>query len=258
MKLAELQTAFQNCVLHGARDIEAIVQGTEGFNTATRLGVYEYAFGARLVEAVAKTYPTLRATMGERGFAELIHAYCQGKPPSHFSIRYFGDTLSEFIANTLTGTRARVLSELANWEWLLAASFDSMDMAPLTRDSLASLSPEHWPQLRFKLSPSLYRLALHTNAVQWWKAFSNGSPAPTRYRMAREVEWVIWRHELKTYFRSLKPDEACAVDCVMRNETFATLCEVLAATGYPDNAPLRAATLLSQWFNDGWIVAILD
>jgi len=74
--------------------------------------------------------------------------------------------------------------------------------------------------------------------------------------MAKTVEWVIWRSDLKTYFRSLKSDEACAIDCVLEGQSFATLCERLAGFGHADNAPMRAATLLSQWFNDGWVVGL--
>ncbi|MES1192256.1 MAG: DNA-binding domain-containing protein [Steroidobacter sp.] len=258
MNLAQLQQAFQERVLHGSTVIDTVIQNTASVDVKTRLGIYEFAFGARLIEAVAKTYPALQAVMGEQKFARLIREYAYHKPPSHFSIRHFGDDLSSFIAEKMKGIRATGLSELAHWEWLLATAFDAADVASLTRDALASIAPDQWPQLRFKLSPSFSRITLHTNAVPWWKAVSDDSQRPTRWRMIRKVEWAIWRSELKTYFRSLKTDEAQAVDCVARGDSFATLCEVLAEYGHADNAPLRAATLLSQWFNDGWIVGLPD
>jgi hypothetical protein len=156
----------------------------------------------------------------------------------------------------LPGTKAKVLSELARWEWLLAAAFDAVDAPPLIKAALATISPEQWAQLRFTLSPSFHRITLHTNAVQWWRATSEDSPRPKRWRITKQVEWAIWRADLKTYFRSMLPDEASAIDCVVNGQSFGVMCERLAAFGHADNAPMRAATLLSQWFNDGWIVEV--
>ncbi|HEX2584558.1 MAG TPA: hypothetical protein VHL14_05470, partial [Steroidobacteraceae bacterium] len=138
--------------------------------------------------------------------------------------------------------------------WLLASSFDAADVNALTKDVLASIAPDQWAQLRFKLSPSFHRITLHTNAVQWWRAVSEQSPMPTRWRITKPVEWAIWRSDLKTYFRSLQADEAAAIDCAIEGESFAVLCERLTEFGHADKAPMRAATLLSQWFNDGWIL----
>lgn len=256
MNLAQLQQAFQQRVLHGSSEIERFVPGSAEFDTATRLRIYEYAYGARLIEALAKTYSALQVAMGEKQFTKLIYEYAMEKPPSHFSIRYYGDDLSSFILRHLPGTKAKVLSELARWEWLLAASFDAADVSPLTKESLATIAPEQWAQLRFTLSPSFHRVTSQTNAVQWWRSLSEGSSIPTRWRVTKSVEWAIWRSDLKTYFRSLQADEACAIDCVLKGQSFATLCERLAEFGHADNAPLRAATLLSQWFNDGWIAGL--
>lgn len=260
MNLAELQQAFQARVLNGARAIESVVPGTREFDTATRLGIYEYAFVSRLVEALTKTYPALQFTLGEKQFTKLIVEYIKHKPPAHFSIRYYGDELSNFISDYLSGTKAKCLSELARWEWLLAEAFDAKDVQPIGKSTMATVAPEQWPMLRFTLSPSFHRFAMHTNALQFWKAHSNDqsneASRPTRWRIAKQVEWAIWRADLNSYFRSLKADEAHAIDVVRRGESFSTLCESLTEFGYADNAPLRAATLLSQWFDDGWIVRV--
>jgi len=257
MNLAQLQQAFQQRVLSGTSEIEHFVPGSADFDTADRLRIYEYAYGARLIEALSKTYSALQAAIGDKQFAKLIYHYAKEKPPSHFSVRYYGDDLCDFILRHLQGTKAKVLSELARWEWLLAASFDATDMNPLSKDVLVSIAPEQWAQLRFELSPSFHRITLHTNAVQWWRAVSEGSPRPERWRAVKQVEWAIWRTDLKTYFRSLQPDETCAIDCVLQGESFSEMCEKLAEFGHAENVSFRAATLLSQWFNDGWIVGVV-
>lgn len=256
MTLSELQRVFQSRVLHQARGIESLVPGTEHLDTETRLGIYENAFIARLVEALADTYPALRNALGESDFFELTRAFAATSPPSHFSIRYFGCDLASFIATAMTGVKARVFSDLARWEWALSEAFDAADAVALTQADLAHIEPEQWGRLQFRLSPSLRRLCLRSNAVQWWRAASQTAHRPTRWRSATPTEWALWRSQLTTYFRSLPDDEAWALDAVAGGEPFASMCEGLVRFGSDVEAPTRAATLLRRWLHDGWIVGI--
>jgi hypothetical protein len=256
MTLSELQRLFQSRVLHQARGIESLVPGTERLDTETRLRIYENAFVARLVEALADTYPALRNALGESDFFKLTRAFAARSPPSHFSIRYFGCDLASFIATAMTGVKARVLSDLARWEWALSEAFDAADAIALMPADLAHIEPRQWGQLQFRLSPSLRRLCLRSNAVQWWRAASQGARRPTRWRSAKPVEWALWRAQLTTYFRSLPDDEAWALDAIAGGEPFASMCEGLVRFGSDVEAPMRAATLLRRWLHDGWIVGM--
>lgn len=256
MSLAELQRAFQSRVLHGARAIESVVPGTERLDTETRLWIYENAFFARLVEALADTYPALRNALGESEFAELTRAFVTQSPPVHFSIRYFGSDLAAFILTAFPGVKAKVLSDLARWEWALSEAFDAADAAALSKADLGRFEPAQWAGLRFRLSPSLRRLCLRSNAVQWWRAASQKAARPTRWRSATPVEWALWRSQLTTYFRSLPSDEAWALDAIAGGQSFASLCEGLMQFSGAVDAPTRAATLLQQWIGEGWIVGV--
>src|SRR5689334_19079844 len=125
MQLAQLQQAFQERVLRNSAAIEAVVAGDDRFTTKTRLGIYEYAFVARLAEALADTYPAFRYALDEPTYTEFIRTYSTQTPPSHFSVRYYGDNLPTFVGKHFSGVKARVLSDLCQWEWLLAKAFDA-------------------------------------------------------------------------------------------------------------------------------------
>lgn len=256
MRLAELQRALQSRVLHGDPAIEFVISGSERCDTGTRLGIYEHAFIARLVEALADTYPALRNTMGENEFTELTRGFVAKSPPVHFSIRYFGSDLAAFIPSAFTGAKAKVLGDLARWEWALSEAFDAADAVAVTKEDLGGIEPKQWPRLRFRLSPSLRRLRLSSNAVQWWRAAKQKAVRPTRWRSAKPVEWAIWRSQLTTYFRSLPRDEAWALDAIAGRQPFAAMCEVLVQFTGAEHAPMRAATLLQKWIGDEWIVGI--
>ncbi|MES1196205.1 MAG: DNA-binding domain-containing protein, partial [Steroidobacter sp.] len=219
MQLSQLQHAFQQRVLQGGSAIEAIVPGSDKFPAGTRLGIYEHAFVARLAEALADTYPALHYALSESAYTKLVRAYSAQTPPAHFSIRYYGDNLSAFVAKHFSGIKARVLSDLCQWEWLLAEAFDAADVPVLGRETLSDVAPEQWAALRFKFAPGMQRIQLQTNAVQWWQAATTQSIRPRRWRIAAQMPWVIWRNDLKIYFRSLKQDECCAMDAIRSNHT---------------------------------------
>lgn len=256
MRLAELQQAFQYRVLKGQTGIESQVSGAGSFNAEARLGIYENAFVGRLIEALSDTYPALRDALGQCAFAELTQAFIARTPPSHFSVRYFGSDLSTFMATRFAGDEARGLKDLARLEWSLGEVFDAADAETLAPADLAAHAPETWGALHFRFTPALRTLILQSNAIQWWRATTQGAFRPARWRLAEQVTWAVWRMELKTYFRSLKTEEAWAVDALMRGETFASLCDGLAQFGSEADAPTRAALMLHRWMSDGWIVGI--
>ena len=255
MKLLELQRAFQAHVLSGTADIEAQVPGTERFDTATRLGVYSGGYAERLIEALGQTFPAVRAALGSRAFGRLVDQLAHHSPSLHFSVRYYGEGLADLIAREIPGPRGRGASELARWEWLLAAAFDAPDHAALTRADLAAIEPAAWAGLRFALTPALQRASLASNCVQWWKAACAEAPRPARWRIGRPRAWVAWRSELAIYFRPLGDMEAALLDAVLRDATFAEICAALAEHD-ARRAPVQAAQLLHTWLADGWIIEL--
>jgi len=268
MHLAALQQAFQDRVLRGTSEIEPEVSQAGKLDLHTRLGIYENAFVARLVEALAATYPALRDCLGDSEFSALTCAYVAQTPPSHFSVRYFGNDLAAFVTQQFVGVKAQVLNDLTRWEWALGAVFDAVDTSPLAPEDLGSIAPAEWPALRFQFAPALCRLAVRSNAVQWWRASTQDGSRPSRWRTARPITWALWRSNLKTYFRSLDSAEAWALTAMDDGHTFAFLCDGLSHQADLDDdqhldpdldqsdAPTRAASMLHRWLSDGWIVRI--
>jgi hypothetical protein len=255
MRLAELQRAFQRNVLDGSRDIESIVAGTDRFPTTERLGVYSGGYAERLSEALAQTYPAVKSALGDRQWDRLIDRLAHSQPSTHFSVRRYGFELAALLQEYFKGPKGSGLAELARWEWLLAEVFDAADQRTLTQVDLGSIDPEQWPQLRFDLTPTLRRMRLETNAVNWWKWACSGAMRPGRWRVQRPAEWVLWRQELAIYFRPLSAPEACALERAAAGGTFGELCAALSSLVEADEVPVRAATLLHTWLKEGWITA---
>ena len=253
--LARVQGEFQEYLLRGTHAIEERVVGSARVPIGTRLGIYAGAYGSRLIDALGSSYPALAALLGEEDFQALGAKYVRTHDSPYFSIRNYGDALEAFLGAHADYAEVPVLAELARFEWMLCAVFDAADAEPLGGAALAARPPADWPELRFTFHPSVHRVALRWNAPQLWKALTEGGERPELHVAADPVEWLAWRQDLSTYFRSLEATEAAVLDAAREGQSFGGLCEHLAASHGAERAPAQAATLLTAWLASGLIVA---
>jgi hypothetical protein len=253
--LAEVQVDFQDHLLRGGAAVEAHVVGTARVPVATRLGIYAGAYRSRLAEALENTYPALAKLLGESDFQALAAEYVRTHDSPYFSIRYYGDALPEFLAAHSDYSGAPVLAELARWEWTMTEVFDAADATPLTHAELSRVSPPQWAALRFAWHPSVRRVALEWNAPQIWQALSADAERPQASWSAAPVEWLLWRQDLTTYFRSLGASEAAMLDAARNGWPFGELCELLCTELGEEQAVSSAATRLRDWVGSGLITS---
>jgi hypothetical protein len=255
-ELARVQQEFQAYLLRGTRAIDSLVIGSARVPIETRLGIYAGAYGSRLIDALAASYPALAALLGEEDFQALGARYVRAHDSRHFSIRNYGDALETFLAEHADYAEVPLLAELARWEWTLCAVFDAADAKPLAAAALARVAPADWARLRFSWHPSLTRLALRWNVPQLWKALLEKATRPELVVVAEPVEWLLWRQDLRSCYRSLEPGEAAALDAAVAGQSFGELCELLATLYGAERAPGEAAALLAGWVAAGLIVAV--
>lgn len=277
MRLAELQRAVQAHVLAGGELPAALEQAVQP-PAAERWEIYTEGYRLRLVEALTAQYPALAARLGAADFAGRMRAFVAATPSVHRSVRDYGSEVGAFLAALAASDADALLAELAEFEWQLAAAFDAPDTVATAPADLARVAPEDWPSLRFAALPSVRRLRLTGEAVAAWRAATApaadaGGPgdggrspatavasaawpvavgAPVAVRGA-PVEWLIWRPQLVTQFRSCEPDEAAAFDMLVGGACFGELCERLLDS-HDDHAALQAAGWLKGWLTEGLLL----
>jgi hypothetical protein len=256
-RLPQVQGDFQSYLLDGdSAAIEAHVIGTERVPVATRLSIYGDGYRTRLVDALAANFPVLSELLGEGDFETLATAYIGAHPSSFFSIRYYGNALADFLATEPEYASAPVLAELARWEWAMTEVFDAADAGPIGPDDLARISPDEWAGMRFDWHPSVRRLTLAWNAPQIWKAVSDEAEPPEVGLSAEPVQWLLWRRELRTYFRSMQSAEVAALEAAREGQPFGELCALLCAQLGEAEAPAKAAGFLRDWVESGLLTGI--
>lgn len=285
--LAGLQADFQAFLLDGHGRMLGRVAGTAKVSAERRLAIYYDAYRLRLLEALASNYPVLRAWLGEDQFEDIGIAYIAAHPSRHFSIRWFGHRLPEFLATTPPWEDKPGVAEMAALEWALSEAFDAQDGAVMRVADMAAIPAGAWPGMRLRLHPSVRRLDLRWNVPLVWKAVNRSldeanssdgcrgkaSNTPAADREPREVRpaageipaltendhlqaWLVWREDLKTWFRSLSVDEAWALDAAKAGEDFAAICEGLLEWNDAQNVARHAAGLMKQWIGDGIVSGI--
>lgn len=249
--LPGLQEAFRDYLLARGESLAALARPQHG------LAVYRDGYALRLIEALTTDYPGLLAMAGPDDFDHMARAYIAARPSRHFSVRWFGRGLSDFLAGTEPYSGSADAVEMARFEWALGEAFDAPDAVPLTADEVMALPPEAWETLSFTPLPSLRLLALDFEVPQAWQRREEVEPGNLEVAAAgSSVRWAIWRPELVSNFRSLEPDEAAMLDAMIENRPFPDLCEAIVPLVGGAAAPARAARLLRSWVEGGMIAGL--
>jgi len=254
--LRRLQHDLQSHLLNQDSAIAAAIVDSPPLPVADRLRIYSRGYRVRLIEALDNTYPLLHRLLGDDEFMSLGEAFVAAHPSVHRSIRWYGRELAEFLTHTPPHDQQPILAELALLEWTLAEVFDAPDARPQSRAALAGIDPLAWNLLQFQFHPSVRRLHLRWNTAAAWKALNSEEIPPHPECSEQPVPWLLWRHELQNYFRSMSADEAVALDCALNGRPFGEMCEAMAQCLPEPEIPLRAAGLLGLWADSGIIVAI--
>jgi len=183
--------------------------------------------------------------------------YIDQYPSQHYSIRWFGRHLVDYLDNHPPFCDETVLCELAAWEWAPSEAFDAGNDVVVGLEQMAAVPPERWDGLTFAFHPSLRRLDLAWTAPAYRAAVEAGEESPeTPERGDDKVPWVIWRQGLDTLYRSMEADEARALDLAREGASFGAVCADLAQSGDAGEAPMQAATFLRTWIEGNLISEI--
>ena len=253
-ELLDLQRSMMQWLDTETGDIDDRVVGTKKVSSDIRLAIYANAYRYRLIDALSDNYPSVHTLLGDESFYNTGINYLTDYPSQHFSIRYFGSQLETFLAEHHQETA--VLAEMARFEWALRDAFDSADHLALGLDALQRIEPASWATLRFTLHPSVTRLNLDWNVPQLWSAIEDETGQIPFEQAKYPIPWLIWRKELKTYYRSLDVDEAWALDVVMQGQCFADICSGVCEWVDEAYAPQRVAGFISEWLAADMIIAL--
>ncbi|UVJ41911.1 DNA-binding domain-containing protein [Pseudomonas sp. LS1212] len=257
MRLNALQEALEAYLTTGESaatpELLEQIQGSTALPASDGLMIYHNAYRARLLSVMREDFPALHHWMGGESFEQLALAYITAWPPRHFSLRWLGETLPEFISHYVPEPQLSPMRELAGLEWAFTLAFDAPDAQPLSLEAMSRFSAKDWTSLRICLNPSVEWLPLQRNTIEIWKAAKAETEIPETYWLSSPLDCLVWRHQLVCRYRTLERPEANALEFMRDGGSFAELCETLLDE-HREQAPLRAATWLKQWVSEGLLL----
>ena len=253
---ARQQAEFQRGILDGDETVLAEILDSPREKRDVLFGVYRYAYGSRLVEAMRNDHELLHTYLGGETFDEMGHAYVKARPSTHPNVRWFSQGLPAFLKSTAPYSGHPELAELAALEKALNDAFDAAEGRVVDLGEMAGFAPEAWSDLRFAPHPSASRLKLATNAAAIWLALKNDEAPPEAAALGEPAHLLIWRQDVTPMFRELLAEEAMMWDEARNGIPFGVLCEMLATYDDPDNAAGRGAGYLHGWITAGLLTDV--
>lgn len=253
---ARQQADFQRGILTDDDSVLTEILDSPREKRETLYGVYRYAYGSRLVEAMRNDHELLHLYLGDERFDEMGHAYVKARPSEHPNLRWFTQGLPAFLKSAEPWCSHPVLSDLAALEKALNDAFDAAEGPVLELAAMAAFAPEAWPDLKFQPHPTAARLDLSTNASAVWLALKNDEAPPEAVALDEPARLLIWREGVTPMFRELLTEEAMMWDEAANGIPFGVLCEMLATYDDPDGAAARGAGYLHGWITSGVLTAV--
>jgi hypothetical protein len=249
--LERLQLRFA-AALREPAEADALIDEVlgDGLEPGARLRIYRNNAAAFFEGALARTYPVLHKRVGEDYFTQLAREYRQQHPSRFGDLHYIGRDFPGWIGSRHAGSDLAWLGELARLEWACEEALVAAQDQPATIDTLASVPGDALGGLRFRLQPSVRRLASLYPVWSVWRA-NQGDDAGAPVDPAIGAEHVVLHCAAEgLLLRKLPPAEWFFVDALAGG---ATLGEAF------ERARLDAAMLqgvLAWLFGDGLVVAV--
>ncbi|MCV6623167.1 MAG: DNA-binding domain-containing protein [Cellvibrionaceae bacterium] len=248
--LQERQAQMMAFLLAGDDQIAEHISSNELVDGNQRLAIYSNGYRLRLKETLAVDHDVLASYMGDEAFDELCNSFVEANPSQNKSLRYFAETLPDFLAEHYA--QYPQLAELAAFERRLMFSFDAADAEPLAADFLQQLAPEDWPACRFSWHPSLQIFDCQFNVVPIWQELKQeqAPPAPIEQRS----RWAIWRNaERLTQFTSLMGVEIALLQSLANGDNLSHACEQLLDYISEEEIPSFLHSRLQNYISNGML-----
>jgi len=255
--LRDLQQRFQDYLIAGTDDIEQDIVSTADALAEHRLGTYYNAYRLRLIDCLAVDYSALEKYLGREAFEIIALDYLQHYPSTHPSVRWFGRNLPAYLQQHYHDASAEFVQEMASYEWAHTMVFDDADSEQLfDLEDMAQVAAEVWPELRFEFQPAMLWIDLYWNVPLMKTALDAGTELPQQQRADYPQRWLLWRQDMKIYWRSLEVHEAWAIEQAVNGANFAEICEGLLEWVDESQVALVGAGFLKQWVNDKLVASL--
>ncbi|MGH8033086.1 MAG: DNA-binding domain-containing protein [Luteimonas sp.] len=179
--MAVSQRSFASALLEPLADAPAGLRAASGNDARRRFAVYRNNLTVSLIDALAESFPVVRALVGAEFFAAMARERLRVDPPRSPILNDYGDGFADFIASFAPAASVRYLADMARLERLRVQAYHAADADPLPTDAWQALlaAPERLAAVRVTLHPACRWLASRFAVHALWLAHQHSDAAAT-------------------------------------------------------------------------------
>lgn len=219
LALRDLQAAFAAQLAGGDRpDLADAVVG-DSITAAARLRVHRHHVAESLATALAATYSTVQAIVGEDFFRIMAKAFAATDLPRQPVLAEYGGAFPAFVAGYGPADSLPYLADMARLDWALNLAFHAPHRDRLSVSDLADLPPEGLPALRVSLAAgsTLVRSAYPIDRI--WHASRPGVSAGRVSLDEGPASVIVLRRSEDAAFARLCPAEVAFMEALQEGKT---------------------------------------
>lgn len=235
--------AFAPALLDPDLEVPAGMVGPDGNTAPKRFSVYRNNVVSSLMEALAETYPSIKALVGEENFATICRIYISAHPPSSPMMQAYGDLLPQFLRDFQPLKHSPFLVDVADVEKHWIAAYHSADATPFDGTLLANIEPDLLMETRFDVHPATQLISSNYALFDLFQTRNNQSGSISDFSTHQFAQSVlITRPYLSVEVTRLDPAQTLFFTELIANRTLGHSVE--AAMQHSDEFDASAAIAL--------------
>jgi hypothetical protein len=169
-----------------------------------RLGLYRSMYILRLVDVLKIDFPSIACFLGDDDYYDFVERYLQAYPSRSFNLNNLSYDVPNFIKTAPKIKNRAFLYEIASLELMLSHIFNLEETHVLTKEDVASLSPEVWENAKIVPIKAFHVFAFKHNVNDYLEAVQNEEKPP---KVKKQDTWlVVYRRNYKLWRLPINQD----------------------------------------------------
>ncbi|MCF8532857.1 MAG: DNA-binding domain-containing protein [Reyranella sp.] len=242
LALRDLQATFAAQLVGGDHaDLAPHIVG-DSIPAEARLRIYRHHVGHSLGAALAATFPTVQALVGEGFFQTLTRDFAACELPTQPVLAEYGVEFPAFVAGYGPARGLPYLADIARLDWALNVAFHAAANRRLAAADLATIAVEQLPSLMVGISEGAALIGSDYPIDRIWHASQPGASSDAVDLAGGHADLLVLRRADDAAFVTLTAGEAAFVASVIGGSPL----EVAAKSGLQADAAFDLSTAFAR------------
>ena len=213
----ELQATFAQALLAGGvAPLDALI--SDRIPAERRFAIHVNNVFGLLGAALESAFPVVCRLVGGPFFQMTAQAFVARHPPSVPHLAVYGARFADFLDSFPPASNLPYLSSVARLEWARVESCFAADQMPMNPARLAECPATLYPELVFRLHPSLRLIRSSWPVLSLWQAHQQEPVFPVDVTSGGEAVLVL-RPNLEVTMIRLSPGDAALIAAIAEQKT---------------------------------------